>query len=113
MRNLLDLAPYLIPGVKPSEEGGAYSMHFPPTGGRLTIIASTGHGWDHVSVSTPSRCPTWEELEHIKRIFFQPHETAVQFHVPISDHVNVQFFCLHLWRYQLAEFPRPPSWMVG
>ena len=113
MRNLPDLAPYLMAGMTPSTEGGAYEIHFPPTGVRLVVIASTGHGWDHVSVSTASRCPTWDELEHVKRLFFLPHETAVQFHVPPREHVNIHPYCLHLWRYQYAEFPRPPSWMVG
>jgi hypothetical protein len=31
--------------------------------GGLRVIASDGEGWDHVSVSLPDRCPTWEEMK--------------------------------------------------
>ena len=85
-----------------------------PTGGHvLTVIASTGEGWDHVSVSLPNRCPNWPEMEHIKRLFFRDDETAMQLHVPPSDHIRVHPYCLHLWRPLSGEIPRPPGWMVG
>lgn len=79
----------------------------------LKVIASSGEGWDHVSVSLPHRCPTWDEMEHVKRLFFRDDETAMQLHVPPTDHINVHPFCLHLWRPQGVEIPRPPGWMVG
>jgi hypothetical protein len=59
------------------------------------------------------RCPTWEELEHVKRLFFEPHECAMQLHVPPADHVNNHEFCLHIWRPLDVDIPRPPSVMVG
>lgn len=40
-------------------------------GAKLTVIASAGEGWEHVSVSTPVRCPTWDEMEFVKRMFFE------------------------------------------
>lgn len=79
----------------------------------LKVIASSGEGWDHVSVSLPDRCPTWAEMEQVKRLFFRDDETAMQLHVPPSDHVNCHPFCLHLWRPHDVEIPRPPSIMVG
>lgn len=82
-------------------------------GAKLKIIASAVDGWDHVSVSTPTRCPTWEEMEFVKRRFFKPHETAMQLHVPLSEHINNHPYCLHLWRPHHADIPRPPSIMVG
>ena len=82
-------------------------------GAKLTVIASCGGGWEHISVSTPVRCPTWDEMEHIKRLFFRDDETAMQLHVPPSDHVNCHPFCLHLWRPMGVEIPRPPSMMVA
>lgn len=79
----------------------------------LRVIATTGEGWDHVSVSLPNRCPIWGEMERIKRMFFQDHEVAMQLHVASKDHVNVHPYCLHLWRPIDKEIPLPPSIMVG
>lgn len=81
--------------------------------GTLRVIASSGEGWDHVSVSLENRTPTWAEMEAIKRLLFRPEATAYQLHVPASDHISLHPHCLHIWRPQRAEIPRPPSWMVG
>jgi hypothetical protein len=79
----------------------------------LQIIASDLLGWDHVSVSRIDRCPTWAEMEQVKRLFFRDDETAMQLHVPTDQHINVHRFCLHLWRPQDRDIPRPPAVMVG
>lgn len=68
--------------------------------------------WEHVSVSMRNRCPTWEEMCHLKALFWSEDETVVQFHPPKADYVNFARHCLHLWKYR-GEIPRPPSWMVG
>jgi hypothetical protein len=103
--------------------GGAFQIPFRRAS--LRVIASRGgcpfapddiaeqNRWDHVSVSLPDRCPTWEELEFIKRLFFERHECAMQLHVPPRDHVNNHEFCLHIWRPIDVEIPRPPAVMVG
>ncbi len=54
----------------------------------LRAIASTGMGWDHVSVSLEDRCPTWDEMCWIKKLFFEPDECCMQLHPPESDYVN-------------------------
>lgn len=118
MRDLRALAVYAFchPLLGPPEldgTGGAFRIPYPPTGVDLLVIASASHGWDHVSVSLPNRCPNWPEMEHVKRLFFREDETAMQLHVPPSDHVNVHPFCLHLWRPIGALIPRPPAWMVA
>ncbi len=79
----------------------------------LRIIASSGDGWDHISVSRRTRCPNWPEMEQIKRMFFKENETAMQLHVPLSDHISCHPYCLHLWRPLDVEIPRPPAEMVG
>lgn len=79
----------------------------------MRVIASSEGGWDHVSVSRVNRCPNWIEMEQVKRLFFQDNETAMQLHVPASDHINNHPYCLHLWRPQKAEIPRPPGIFVG
>lgn len=92
---------------------GTFLVPSPTDRQPLRVIASSGDGWDHISVSRPTRCPNWPEMEHVKRLFFREEETAMQLHVPPSDHVNYHPFCLHLWRPQGAEIPRPPARLVG
>ena len=75
----------------------------------LHILASSGGGWDHVSVSLSNRTPTWEEMEWVKRTFFKDSETAMQLHVPPGDHINNHPFVLHLWRPHLKPIPMPPK----
>ena len=77
------------------------------------VVWSTGGGWDHVSVSWRNRCPTWEEMCEVKKLFFYPEEVCVQYHPPESEYVNYFPFCLHLWSFQEPGMPMPPAWMVG
>lgn len=81
------------------------------------VIATDGQDfepkWEHVSVSLPERCPTWEEMCYIKDIFWDEEDCVVQFHPPHSAYVNNHQYCLHLWRQVGVEFQLPPTWMVG
>lgn len=88
-------------------------FELPNGGNTIRIVASSGEGWDHVSVSLKDRTPTWEEMDSVKRLFFHGHETAMQLHVPEKDHINHHPNCLHLWRPLLQAIPKPPWWMVG
>ena len=78
-----------------------------------TVVFSWGGGWDHVSVSFSNRCPDWEEMSELKRLFFLPEETAWEYHPAESEYVNNHPYCLHIWRCQQPGMPTPPSWMVG
>lgn len=69
----------------------------------LRFQISEGAGWDHVSVSLATRCPTWEEMSFIKDLCFEDHECVMQLHPPKSEHVNYHPFCLHLWRPQSKD----------
>ena len=100
-------------GQPGNSKGGCFLVRSPIDGQPLKVIASSGEGWDHVSVSRTSRCPNWPEMEHIKRMFFLDTETAMQLHVPPTEHVNHHPYCLHIWRPLGAEIPVPPSIMVG
>lgn len=95
------------------ETCGVFSVPSPIDGGALTIVASAEAGWDHVSVSRRNRCPNWPEMAHIKKMFFRDDETVMELHVPAADHISDHDNCLHLWRPQVVEIPRPPFWMVG
>jgi len=92
--------------VQVGDDGGAYTMYL--GGAFLRIIASFGEGWDHVSVSLEKRCPTWAEMEAVKRAFFYPNEVAMQLHVATADHINRHPYTLHMWRPHDQPIPLPP-----
>ena len=79
----------------------------------LTVIASDGEGWEHVSVSLNNRCPNWKEMCFIKSLFWDENECVVQYHPPEGEYVNNHDNCLHLWKHTDKEFPLPPSILVG
>lgn len=111
--------------MKPLSENHKYRQRHPTLGwgdheggyfylpGGIRVIVSSGAGWDHVSVSLNSRCPTWEEMERVKRMFFKDGECVMQLHPPLADYIDRCKYCLHLWRPQNETIPRPPGWMVG
>jgi len=81
----------------------------------LKVLSSPlGQGeWDHVSVSLPNRCPTWDEMCLVKELFWMANRTVVQFHPPEKDYVNNHKYCLHLWANNIHEFETPPSILTG
>jgi hypothetical protein len=104
----------------PGENWGYFEIPF--RGALLRVIASDGkpcegepeaEGWEHVSVSVATRCPTWEEMSHVKELFWADDECVVQFHPPKAEHINYMPYCLHLWRHVERKFTLPPSILVG
>lgn len=110
MKSLLELT--VVP-EQFGNDGGLFRVTSPVDGKTLTVIASFGGGWDHVSVSHPKRIPNWLEMSYIKRVFFDAHETVMELHPPESEYINNHPRCLHLWRPHGVEIPCPPTWMVG
>jgi hypothetical protein len=105
-----------LPGVlthQIGDDGGAFALRSPTDRKPMQIIASNGEGWDHVSVSRTDRVPNWEEMEHVKRLFFEDWEVAMQLHVPPAAHISVHPNCLHMWRPQSGSIPMPQAWMVA
>lgn len=76
------------------------------------VVYSNGGGWDHVSVSLPNRCPTWDEMCTIKDIFFNENECCIEYHPKKQDYVNIHRYCLHIWKPQDIELPTPPKIFV-
>lgn len=111
------------PLASTSEYGanGAFTIPYGPV--ILTVIVNDATtwqesglplpAWEHVSVSLPARCPTWKEMDFIKRIFWRDDELVLQFHVPRAQHVNLHENCLHLWKPVGVEIPLPPPSTVG
>ncbi len=85
--------------------------------GKMAVISSgeaqEGMTWEHVSVSFPDRCPTWEEMSMVKDLFWLPSETVIQFHPPKYKHINHHEFCLHLWKNTAQEIELPPDWTIA
>ena len=105
------------PVAQNSPPGANYGVFFIPRVSkagpfRLTVIASTDGEWEHVSVSLPRRCPTWEEMCFVKSLFWDAEDCVVQFHPPASSYVNFHSHCLHLWRNCSTHFPQPPAEFV-
>lgn len=85
-----------------------------PCAEKLVLVASSGMGWDHVSVSTVRRVPNWKEMHWVKRLFWSDDEAVMQLHPPQSEYVDCCPNCLHLWRPNDGrEIPLPEAWMVG
>jgi hypothetical protein len=116
MKDLTYLNPYRIDifgdGLS-DPQNGAFRIKLPHSILTFKVIASNGHGWEHVSVSTPERIPKWAEMQAIKEMFFEDHEVVMQLHPRKEDYVNMHPHCLHMWRPIGVEIPTPPSWMVG
>lgn len=102
-----------ITAVQEGWDGGQGYILFPNYRKPMVVVWSNGMGWDHVSCSFNNRTPRWEEMAAVKDIFFGEDETVVQFHPPKADYINNHPHCLHLWRPQDEEIPRPPSILVG
>lgn len=92
---------------------GMFMIPSPIDQREISVVASSGEGWDHVSVSRPTRCPNWPEMSFIASLFFADDEVAMQLHVPASDHISNHPYCLHWWRPHDVEIPRPPAIFVG
>lgn len=98
-----------------SYDGGAghmYGLDVKKPGKPAVVVWSWGGGWDHVSVSFWDRCPTWEEMCRVKDKFFDPEECCIEYHPARSDYVNTFQYCLHIWKPQGIEIPKPPKIFV-
>lgn len=106
---------------------GAYTLKH-PSGSYLFVIVGKanqvdwvyaklgGPPYDHVSVSVncePKRLPTWDEMNWVKDLFWEPEETAVQYHPKKSEYVNFNPWVLHLWSIPSEPYLLPPSILVG
>lgn len=97
---------------------GLFTLHG-PRGTTLAVVVSDGSNWtecglpgepwEHVSVSTRLRTPTWDEMEWVRDAFFELDETVLQFSVPREKHINIHEHTLHLWRPTVTPIPLPPK----
>ena len=107
----IELKGYSSPG---GENRGAFIVAH--RGVKLRVISSGTdevHGWEHVSVSTQHRTPTWQEMQHIKELFWRDDECVIQYHPAAADWINDHPYCLHMWRPLQQGLPLPPKQLVS
>lgn len=78
----------------------------------LRVIAANGEDWDHISVSREHSIPSWDDMDHVARMFLRDHEYGMQLHVPRASHINCHPYVLHIWRPHCHTIPTPPIWMI-
>lgn len=97
-----------------AENDGMGGRYYDKQSGKfLHFIFSYQMGWEHLSVSTPSKCPTWEQMCMMKDIFWNKDECCVEYHPKEEDYVNNHPYCLHIWRPTEEVIPTPPTLLVG
>lgn len=79
----------------------------------LNFMFSWACGFEHLSVSTTVKTPTWEQMCKMKDIFWNEDEVCMQLHPAKENYVNNMPYCLHIWRPINKEIPTPPNLMVG
>lgn len=99
--------------IQEAEDGFAGFYSDPITRRTYCFVFSWGGGWEHLSISTPSRTPSWDEMCKFKDMFFEENECCVQYHPAKEDYVNQHPHCLHIWKPLECELPKPPSIYVG
>lgn len=99
--------------VKEGKDGFGGQYYDKASRCHLNFILSWGAGFEHCSVSLPTRCPSWEQMCSIKETFWKDDECCMQLHPSKSNYVNNHPYCLHIWRPINQEIPQPPSLMVG
>lgn len=91
--------------------GGYY--HDVLSGKNLNFIFSYQMGWEHLSVSMPSKTPSWDQMCRMKDIFWNKDEACVEYHPKEEDYVNMHQHCLHIWKPTEEYLPTPPHILVG
>ena len=95
------------------ENNGAFHAFAPADGQTIYMIASDGEGWEHVSVSLETRCPTWDEMCWVKDLFWNKSETVIQYFPAKNEYINNHQYCLHLWKPIGVKLPKPPTNLIG
>jgi hypothetical protein len=72
-------------------------------GGCTVLVGSTEATGYHLSISHPSRYPTWDEIAHA-RYKLVPNVTMALLLPPGSKYINIHPNCFHLWQV--------PDWLI-
>ncbi len=61
------------------------------------LIEQHKNGW-HLSISTPYRNPTWEEIKQARYDLLSHNITMAMVLPPTEEFVNIHNFCFHLYQ---------------
>lgn len=94
-RSVAQSLPAISPG-KPfaGAEPGA-TLH--RMGNLVVIVGHSHYGW-HLSISHPTRYPTWDEVAHARYALIPDGVTMAMLLPPQAEYVNLSAYCLHLWQ---------------
>lgn len=70
-------------------------------------VEEDGRRWIHLSIASPDRLPSYEDLCWLKRTFLGEEGKAILVFAPASVHVNLHSKCLHLWSCMEETDPLP------
>lgn len=70
---------------------GVYRM------GRCYIIVAIEDGKWHLSISTPTASPSYNEIKQARYKFIPDNVTMAQIFPPMGEFVNLHPYCHHLW----------------
>lgn len=77
-------------------------IQFEKTLGECAIIyAKEADRW-HLSISHPTRLPTYDEVKQARYDFLPDDVYMAMIFPPKSEFVNVHPFCLHLWEVSIS-----------
>lgn len=99
--------------IKDGKDGFGGTFYDKKSRCNLNFIMSWGAGFEHCSVSMPTRCPSWEQMCVIKDAFWNDDEVCMQLHPAKKNYVNNHPYCLHIWKPIDKEIPLPPTILVG
>lgn len=99
--------------IKDGKDGFGGTFYDKKSRCNLNFIMSWGAGFEHCSVSMPTRCPSWEQMCAIKDAFWNDDEVCMQLHPAKKNYVNNHPYCLHIWKPINEKIPLPPTILVG
>ena len=84
------------------DEGRADGARWVNTKLRISVIGSVaqeldGQTWAHVSIASPDRMPSYEDLVYLKRHWLGDDRKAIMVLPAKAEHVNIHGFALHLF----------------
>lgn len=62
----------------------------------LVMVSIDGGKW-HLSISHPSRYPTYDEIKEARYKFIPNNATVAMLFPPKEEFINVHQNCFHLW----------------
>lgn len=112
---IADHKPAVIPPLWRMDQRNADGWRFVNRVAQLSVILSgaveqDGKRWLHLSMASPDRLPTWDELRAVKDWAIGVDTYAVQVLPPRERYVNIHPYCLHLFAcvdgHPLPDFTR-------